>query len=200
MASKRQSSRIEDLAQVRNLAVRLQEAGTGSPAVFLFCAMGAGQGTSTLAAATAGILATGDRRVVLAEVRGDAPGRTAGGVPLAQAIADPTMLVTGKSGPARLRVPASLIDLAPEHRDPRRWASCDCLLIDAPPIHVFLTRNLVPLVDGVVLILQGEKTSVRAVARARRDIEARQGRLIGAIMTRHRSYIPRFVERSLGNA
>jgi hypothetical protein len=49
-------------------------------------------------------------------------------------------------------------------------------------------------VQGVVLILDGEEIAVRAVVQAREDLERMGGRLLGVVLNRYRSRIPRFLE------
>jgi capsular exopolysaccharide synthesis family protein len=73
----------------------------------------------------------------------------------------------------------------------------DLVIFDCAPLLEFPdAHGLAPKVDGVVLVVEAERTPVHDAQQAKRDLELAGGRLIGAVLNRERDYIPR-VLRSL---
>jgi capsular exopolysaccharide synthesis family protein len=70
-------------------------------------------------------------------------------------------------------------------------AKFDWLIVDAPPSTVYSDAGvLAPLVDGVVLVIQAEKTRWQVVEQAKRNLEESGARLLGAVLSRRRYHIP----------
>lgn len=69
------------------------------------------------------------------------------------------------------------------------------IIVDCPPVPE--APYFAPLAQDtpdVLLVVEGEKTRISAVIRAKDEIPALGGRLIGVIMNRRRIYIPRFID------
>lgn len=78
-------------------------------------------------------------------------------------------------------------------------AKFDFAIFDAAPLLDFPdSYALAPHVDGVILLAEADKTSVRDAWRATRDIERAGGRLLGVVLNRQRDHVPRFLRRFLG--
>jgi Mrp family chromosome partitioning ATPase len=162
----------------------------------LFSSLREGQGTSTIAAGVARALAQSGRRTVLAVV--DKPGGPAGlpgSVALKDVVASPQASWFEQSPLLTVQVPPRFTDLAESSYNPRAWLDgFHLVIIDAPVLMDSLTRYLVPKVQGVVLVLDGEQIAVRAVVQAREDLQRLGGHLVGVVLNRYRPRIPRFLE------
>jgi capsular exopolysaccharide synthesis family protein len=70
-------------------------------------------------------------------------------------------------------------------------ARFDWVIIDGPPITVYSDAAiLAPLVDGVVLVVEAERTRWEVVSQAKRTLEESGGRILGAVLNRQRFHIP----------
>ena len=70
-------------------------------------------------------------------------------------------------------------------------ARFDWVILDGPPITVYSDAAiLAPLVDGVVLVVEAEKTRWEVVSQAKRTLEESGGRILGAVLNRQRYHIP----------
>jgi capsular exopolysaccharide synthesis family protein len=70
-------------------------------------------------------------------------------------------------------------------------AKFDWVIVDAPPGTVYSDAGVMaPLVDGVVLVIQAEKTRWQVVDQAKRALEESGARLLGAVLSRRRYHIP----------
>jgi Mrp family chromosome partitioning ATPase len=180
----------------RLLAARELLAGeSGARGVaFLFTSLREGQGTSTLAAAVARGLAESGRPTLLAAV--DDP---AGETPIPDAVALKDFIgAPHRVPPAQplvtVRVPARVTDFPESARDLRAWLDgFQVLILDAPTVTDSLTRYWVPKVEGVVVVVDGEAVALKAVLQARQDLERLGGRLVGVVLNRYRSRIPRWM-------
>lgn len=77
-------------------------------------------------------------------------------------------------------------------------ARFDFVIFDGAPLLDFPDGYaLVPRMDGVILVVQAERTSVADAARAQRNIEEAGGRLLGVIINRQRDYVPALVKKLL---
>ena len=95
------------------------------------------------------------------------------------------------------------LDLAPTLRQipdflARLRESFDLVLIASPaaseaPMGVLLSR----FVDGNVLVLEAGRTRAPVASELRDAISSSGGAVVGAVLTRYRSYIPRFLRRWL---
>jgi Mrp family chromosome partitioning ATPase len=187
---------MESLAGEGRTAGERHEAETASAGVaFLFTSLRPGQGTSTVAAAVARGLAESGRRTLLAVVGkpGAESGRP-GSMALKDVVDTPHPIRFEQPPLLTVHVPPRLTELPESAHNPRAWVDgFHVLIIDAPTLTDGLTRYWVPRVHGVVLILDGEKTAVRAVVQAREDLERIGGRLVGVVLNRYRSRIPRWL-------
>jgi protein-tyrosine kinase len=67
----------------------------------------------------------------------------------------------------------------------------DWVVIDGPPVTVYSDAAiLAPLADGVVLVVEAERTRWEVVTQARRTIEESGGRILGAVLNRQRYHVP----------
>jgi capsular exopolysaccharide synthesis family protein len=74
----------------------------------------------------------------------------------------------------------------------------DFVIIDSAPVLDFPDAHaLAPKVDGLVLVVEADKTPVDEAQRAKRVIEDAGGRLLGVILNRQRDYTPRLLRRVL---
>lgn len=72
----------------------------------------------------------------------------------------------------------------------------DFVILDSAPVLEFPdTYGLAPEVDGVVLVVEADRTPVHDAQQARRDLELAGARLIGAVLNRERDYIPGVLRR-----
>lgn len=68
-------------------------------------------------------------------------------------------------------------------------------IIDGPALErSSATLNMAPIVDGVILVVTADQSTAPEIEAARREIEARQGRVLGVVMNRMKSDA-RFAER-----
>jgi Mrp family chromosome partitioning ATPase len=170
------------------------ESGAGAVA-FLFSSLREGQGTSTLAAAVARGLAESGRPTLLAAVDDPAGERPLpGAIPLNDFLGAPRRVPVQPPPLATVRVPARFTDFPESARDLRAWLDgFQVLILDAPTMTDSLTRYWVPKVDGVVLVVDGEAVALKAVLQTRQDLERLGGRLVGVVLNRYRSRIPRWM-------
>ena len=74
----------------------------------------------------------------------------------------------------------------------------DYVILDAPPVPVFSEfRVLCKKVDGVVLVVQAEKTRRQVGLQAKREIEEAGGKLLGVFLNRRKYYIPSWIYKRL---
>jgi protein-tyrosine kinase len=88
--------------------------------------------------------------------------------------------------------PTSILGLAPLKAAIEQFrARFDWVVVDGPPITVYSDAAiLAPLVDGVVLVVEAEKTRWEVVSQAKRTLEESGGRILGAVLNRQRFHIP----------
>jgi capsular exopolysaccharide synthesis family protein len=71
-------------------------------------------------------------------------------------------------------------------------AKYDWVIVDAPPSTVYSDAGiLAPLVDGVVLVVQAERTRWQVAEQARRILEESGARMLGAVLSRRQFHIPK---------
>lgn len=74
----------------------------------------------------------------------------------------------------------------------------DFILVDSPPVSVSaIGLALVHKVDGVVLVVEAEKTRWPVARRAKERIIKAQGNILGIIFNKRRYYIPSFIYKRL---
>lgn len=72
------------------------------------------------------------------------------------------------------------------------------ILIDAPPLGVSSSAVLLSSAsDGVVLVVEAEKTRWQAIKHGMNQIAAQRGNVLGIILNKQRHYIPDFIYRKL---
>ncbi len=68
------------------------------------------------------------------------------------------------------------------------------VIVDGPPATVYSDAGiLAPLMDGVVLVVEAEKTRWQVAEQAKRILEDSGARLLGAVLSRQRFHIPEAV-------
>jgi capsular exopolysaccharide synthesis family protein len=93
--------------------------------------------------------------------------------------------------------PAGIFERAAVERFMERITSgFDFVIFDAAPVLQFpATCALAPYVDGVLLVLHADSTSIDDAKKARTELERVDARVIGAVLNRHEDYTPSFVRR-----
>jgi protein-tyrosine kinase len=72
----------------------------------------------------------------------------------------------------------------------------DFIIFDAAPVVEFPdSYALAPKVDGIILVVEAEKTSIEDAQRAKRNIEQAGGRLVGVVLNRRKNYVPSFLRK-----
>jgi Mrp family chromosome partitioning ATPase len=189
----------------RLLAARESLAGEGVPrggpgangpagVAFLFTSLREGQGTSTIAAAVARGLAESGRPTLLAVVEDPAAEQALPGSVTLRDFVEGARRPPAEPPLLTVRVPARLTDFPEPARDLRAWLDgFQAVILDAAPVTDSLTRYWVPRVEGVVLVADGEQIAVKSVVQARQDLERLGGRLLGVVLNRYRSRLPRWI-------
>jgi capsular exopolysaccharide synthesis family protein len=74
----------------------------------------------------------------------------------------------------------------------------DYIILDVPPVPIFSeARVLCTKVDGVVLVLEAGKTRKQVAIRAKKEIEAAGGRILGVVLNKRKYYIPKWIYKLL---
>lgn len=83
-----------------------------------------------------------------------------------------------------------------EHITDELKAHVDFVIFDTPPVGSAADAiGLAPLMDGVILVVDGSKTTTDELVRVRSDIEQSGGKLLGAVMNRDRTERRGFLRR-----
>jgi len=70
-------------------------------------------------------------------------------------------------------------------------ATYDWVIVDGPPITVYSDASILgPLMDGVVLVIQAERTRWEVAEQAKRALEESGATLVGGVLCRRRFHIP----------
>ncbi|SRR5258706_8124799 len=185
--------------EMRQLSARLQPlADERGSIVLLFTACGRGEGTTTVSWELAQHLAAEGRRVLFC-----AP---LGGQAWAGANGDARPVV---AGPLDTLHQADISDLRRDSSGVsgniafRAWleqqrANFDFILIDGPPLlaqQSWSTMLKVP--DGIILVLEAEKTRSMLVTSTVSMIEEAGGHILGLVFNKRRQYVPRFLYKWL---
>lgn len=168
-----------------------------------------GEGASTVAREVATLLCqNGSTRAVLVDANLRTPSqhlafrleRTGGLTELASQSLAPEAAVRRGAGSALPVVtagrpagtPSSILGLPPLKTALDQYrARFDWVVVDGPPITVYSDASiLAPLVDGVVLVVEAERTRWEVVSQARRILEESGARILGAVLNRQRYHIP----------
>jgi capsular exopolysaccharide synthesis family protein len=74
----------------------------------------------------------------------------------------------------------------------------DFIVIDSPPVNGYADASiLAPKVDGVILVVEADRTPVSEAEAAKRQLDKVDARILGVVLNRRRSYIPAFLESLL---
>lgn len=74
----------------------------------------------------------------------------------------------------------------------------DFIVVDGPPVNSYADASvLATKVDGVILVVQADKTPVVDAENAKRQLGKVGARILGVVLNRRRSYIPAFLESLL---
>lgn len=74
----------------------------------------------------------------------------------------------------------------------------DFVVVDSPPVNDYAdTSVLASKVDGVILVVEADRTPVTEAEAAKRQLERVGARILGVVLNRRRSYIPAFIESLL---
>lgn len=74
----------------------------------------------------------------------------------------------------------------------------DFIVVDGPPVNSYADASvLATKVDGVILVVQADKTPVVEAENAKRQLGKVGARILGVVLNRRRSYIPAFLESIL---
>ena len=77
-------------------------------------------------------------------------------------------------------------------------AQADWVLFDSPPINSFNDAiALAAKMDGVIIVVEAEKTRWETVLRAKERIENGKGNILGVVLNKRRFYIPEWLYRRL---
>jgi polysaccharide biosynthesis transport protein len=75
----------------------------------------------------------------------------------------------------------------------------DFVLIDSAAINLYVDPTIISsVVDGVILVIEADKTQKESVAIAKKIIEE-QSKVIGTVLNKMRYYIPEFIFQSISN-
>lgn len=175
------------------------------PRVVCFASSQAGEGTSTVAADFATLLAADARqRVLLIDLNARRPALEERLVPAAEG---PTTPFRGGAAEGSLQ----LVPSEPEHRErgfvpPARVESvlhglgprADWVILDAPPVlEAPEAADLATLADGVVLVVQAGIAKRPVIARAAELLRKSGARVVGSVLNRRRLEIPEFLYRRI---
>lgn len=74
----------------------------------------------------------------------------------------------------------------------------DFIIIDGPPVNRYADASvLATKVDGVILVIEADRTPVVDAETAKRQLDKVGARILGVVLNRRRSYIPAFLESIL---
>lgn len=74
------------------------------------------------------------------------------------------------------------------------WERFDLILIDSPPLHVSPDGlAIAPRVNGVVIVVEAEKTPSATVKNLKERIDRVGGNVLGIVLNKRRYYIPQFI-------
>jgi capsular exopolysaccharide synthesis family protein len=183
--------------------------GTKPGSAILFVSAAHGEGTSTVARELATLLVRdGKTRAVLVDANLRTPSQhTAFGVERADGLTE--MVLRGLPLDEAVRngsgSPVPLVTCGRPASHPTQVlgalglrmalqalrAKFDLVIVDGPPATVYSDAGmLAPLVDGVVLVVEAEKTRWQVAEQAKRTLEESGARVLGAVLSRRQFHIP----------
>ncbi len=111
--------------------------------------------------------------------------------PVAGTMLSVTLLI-GERGPASVDA-ESLRELYTRLRE-----QFELIVVDCPPVGDGGYSSLLPeAVDGVILVVQAEKTRPAVIAHAKDLVQQAGGQVLGAVLNRRTNYIPEFLYKLL---
>ncbi len=80
----------------------------------------------------------------------------------------------------------------------RLQAQFDFIVMDVAPVNAYADASVIaPKVDGVILVVEADRTPVVEAEAAKRQLDKVGARILGVVLNRQRSYIPAFIENLL---
>jgi capsular exopolysaccharide synthesis family protein len=77
----------------------------------------------------------------------------------------------------------------------RLQSQFDFIIIDGPPVNSYADASMLATkVDGVILVVEADRTPVVEAEIAKRQLDRVGARILGVVLNRRRSYIPAFLE------
>jgi capsular exopolysaccharide synthesis family protein len=77
----------------------------------------------------------------------------------------------------------------------------DFIIFDSSPLIEFPeSYALAPKVDGIIMVVEADKTSVEDARRAKRNLEYAGGRILGVVLNRQKDYTPAFLKKFFSHA
>jgi capsular exopolysaccharide synthesis family protein len=74
----------------------------------------------------------------------------------------------------------------------------DFIIVDAPPVNGYAdVAILAPKMDGVILVVEADRTPVVEAETAKRSLDRVGARLFGVVLNRQRAYVPGFLQAIL---
>jgi capsular exopolysaccharide synthesis family protein len=74
----------------------------------------------------------------------------------------------------------------------------DFIVVDGPPVNGYAdVPVLAPKTDGVILVVEADRTPVAEAETAKRSLDRVGARLFGVVLNRQRSYVPSFIQALL---
>lgn len=74
----------------------------------------------------------------------------------------------------------------------------DLIIVDTPPVTMFPdSLAVVAKVDGVILVVEAEKTRWQVALSVKKNIEKHGGKILGTVLNRRRLYIPGYIYKYL---
>jgi Mrp family chromosome partitioning ATPase len=72
----------------------------------------------------------------------------------------------------------------------------DFVIFDSSPLLEFPeSYALAPKVDGIIMVVEADKTPVEEARRAKRNLEYAGGRILGVVLNRQKDYTPAFLKK-----
>lgn len=90
--------------------------------------------------------------------------------------------------------PVEIVDVLLDRLQPQ----FDFILVDGPPVNSYADSSVLSTkVDGVILVIEADRTPVSEAEAAKRQLDRVGARILGVVLNRRRSYIPAFLESVL---
>lgn len=209
-----------DTALLHSLAVHAMDSGAAGQAAVGIASVHHGEGATTMAASMASCIAQAlGQRVVLVDAnqrtpalrevfglrRGPGLGDVLrGAVPLEEALSLPT---AGPAGDGRLLViPAAAGQRIPMGQMAGIMAEliaalhsyAELIMFDLAPLNPYPDSTLLARhMDGIVVVVQADRANRDASEAAVQSLRDGKAHVLGAVLNRRRSYLPRFLDRLL---